>query len=372
MLNQKEMTAPNTSVGVDDGQPHVIHNHSITDSPAANKEKMRGDSVNSVSVNELLDHTFEPRPPVIDKLLYPGTYLFVGPPKVGKSFLMLQLGYHVSKGKDLWGYHASQGGVLYLALEDDYFRIQQRMYKMYGAEGTDDFRLSIKVRTLQTGLIDQLEEYLRQRSDTKLIIIDTLQKIRGVQGDQYNYGADYDVITKLKKFSDQHNVCVLVVHHTRKMSSEDSFEMISGTNGIFGAADGAFVITKQKRMDDKAILDITGRDQPNETLTLYFDKGHCIWKCTCKSSEKTVEANVEDPVLKAVADLIRDGNWEGTPTELHNLIGKDFTKPHFLTRYLNVRVNDLLSRYGIRYWQTRTSSSRMIHIGRRTENKSTE
>ena len=55
---------------------------------------------------------------------------------------------------------------------------------------------------------------------------------------------------------------LLVVHHTRKLESKDSFDMISGTNGLLGAADGAFIMHKKKRTDNTAVMDIVGRDQP--------------------------------------------------------------------------------------------------------------
>ena len=64
---------------------------------------------------ELYGTTYESKSAVIDGLLYAGTYLFAGAPKLGKSFLMLQLGYHVSTGTPLWGYPVRQGSVLYLA-----------------------------------------------------------------------------------------------------------------------------------------------------------------------------------------------------------------------------------------------------------------
>ena len=53
----------------------------------------------------------------------------------------------------------------------------------------------------------------------------------------YPASSDYEIVTKLKSFSDKYGVCLLVVHHTRKLESEDSFDMISGTNGLLGAAD---------------------------------------------------------------------------------------------------------------------------------------
>ncbi len=68
------------------------------------------------------------RPPVIDGLLYSGAYILAGAPKIGKSFLVAQLAYHVSTGQRLWGYEVHQGTVLYLALEDDFQRIQSRMF----------------------------------------------------------------------------------------------------------------------------------------------------------------------------------------------------------------------------------------------------
>ena len=81
----------------------------------------------TVSMNEIYETVFESRPPLVDGLLYSGTYLFVGAPKLGKSFFMAQLAYHISTGIPLWNYPVRKGTVLYLALEDDYRRLQERM-----------------------------------------------------------------------------------------------------------------------------------------------------------------------------------------------------------------------------------------------------
>nr|WP_330407370.1 AAA family ATPase [Enterocloster lavalensis] len=85
--------------------------------------------------------------------------------------------------------------------------------------------------------------------NTRLIIIDTLQKIREAGGDKYSYGNDYDIIGKLKQFAGRTGLCLLLVHHTRKQQADDKFDMISGTNGLLGAADGAFLLQKEKRTD---------------------------------------------------------------------------------------------------------------------------
>lgn len=119
---------------------------------------------------------------------------------------------------------------------------------------------------------------MKAHTDARLIIIDTLQKVREVGGDRYSYSSDYEIVTKLKAFSDKYGICLLVVHHTRKLESEDSFDMISGTNGLLGAADGAFIMHKKKRTDNEAVMDIVGRDQPDQELTIEFDRERCVWK----------------------------------------------------------------------------------------------
>lgn len=138
MNDEKEMTALSTSVGADEGQSLNIKSEDSIPGEAANfnsfeqiQRKIRRmldpGYLKTVSMTELYDTVYQSRPPLIDGLLYPGTYLFVGAPKLGKSFLMAQLAYHISTGTPLWNYPVRKGTVLYLALEDDYSRLQKRL-----------------------------------------------------------------------------------------------------------------------------------------------------------------------------------------------------------------------------------------------------
>lgn len=243
----------------------------------------------TISMNELYENVYQSRPPVIDGLLYPGTYLFAGAPKVGKSFLMAQLAYHVSMGLPLWDYPVHKGTVLYLALEDDHRRLQERLYRMFGMDGTNDLLFSICAKQVGAGLEEQLKRFVQEHPDTKLIIIDTLQKIREAGGDKYSYANDYEVVGKLKRLADACGVCLLLVHHTRKQQADDKFDMISGTNGLSGAADGAFLLQKEKRTDDTATLDVVGRDQQDQRLYLTKDKEHLTWTLERMETELWVE-----------------------------------------------------------------------------------
>ena len=320
--------------------------------------------LHTVSLTELYETTYESRPPVIDGLLYSGAYLFVGAPKVGKSFLMAQLAYHASTGQKLWDYDVNQGTVLYLALEDDYQRLQARMSRMFGVGGAANLRFAVYAKQLGAGLDEQLEKFVREHPDTRLIIIDTLQKIREAGGDAYSYANDYEIIGRMKQFADQKGVCVLLVHYTRKQLAGDKFEMISGTNGLLGCADGAFLLQKEKRTDLSATLDIVGRDQPDQRLHLIRDPERLIW--LLDHAETELWESPPDPLLDKIAAVITEDNpeWNGSATELVCLLQVDI-QPNILTRKLNVKAGELRNEYQIDYSIKRTRNGSAICLARK-------
>ena len=357
---QEKTTVPYPPVGADGGQSlSKVTEQSIAEEVDEHKspekdllEKMRQYSdpayLPTVSMQDLYENVYQSKPPVIDGLLYTGTYLFVGAPKVGKSFLMAQLAYHVSMGLPLWGYAVRQGTVLYLALEDDHRRLQERLYRMFGTDSTPDLRFAICAKKLDNGLEEQLKKFILEHSDTRLVIIDTLQKVRENGMDKYSYASDYDVITGLKQFADASGICLLLVHHTRKQQADDRFDMISGTNGLLGAADGAFLLQKERRTGNTATLDISGRDQQDQRLYLTRDEEWLVWQLARTETELWREP--PDPVLEAVAALVtaERPEWAGTATELIAVLGLEL-QPNVLTKRLNVRAGKLLNDFHIRY-----------------------
>ena len=173
MENKKEMTAPCVSVGADTEQsfqkcsndiiPRNAENINSFEEMQRELRKMLDPSyLKTMSMTELYDTVFQSRPPLIDGLLYPGTYLFVGAPKLGKSFLMAQLAYHISTGMPLWNYTVRKGTVLYLALEDDYRRLQERLYRMFGTDGAENLFFSVSAGQLGNGLDEQLTRFMQE------------------------------------------------------------------------------------------------------------------------------------------------------------------------------------------------------------------
>lgn len=372
MTKEKEMTAPNVSVGADTEQSsRNLANNSLTDFDTDFKgfdemqreilRMMDPSYLKTVSMSELLDNVYQSKPPLVDGLLYRGTYLFVGAPKLGKSFLMTQLAYHISTGTPLWNYPVHKGTVLYLALEDDYRRLQERSYRMFGTAENECLFFSVSAGQLGSGLDEQLTNFLREHSDTSLIIIDTLQKVREVGGDNYSYANDYQIITRLKALADGYGICLLLVHHTRKQQSDDKFDMISGTNGLLGAADGELLLTKEKRTGNAACLDVSSRDQPDQRLHLFRNEETLAWEL--ERVEMELWKAPPEPLLEQVSTFLSSGSkeWTGTPTELVAILGVDM-KPNALTRRLNVNAGRLLNEYGIRYESSRSRNERTVKL----------
>lgn len=372
MENRKERTAPDLSVGADTEQPISKKTTSSISKYEGNiksfeemQRKMQlgldPSYLKTISMNELFDTQYGSKQPLIDGLLYPGTYIFAGSPKLGKSFLMAQLAYHVSTGTPLWNYTTRKGTVLYLALEDDYRRLQERLYRMFGTESTDNLYFSVSAGQLGKGLDEQLARFVAEHPDTKLIIIDTLQKVREVGGDNYSYANDYQIMARLKSFADAHYICMLLVHHTRKQNAGDKFDMISGTNGLLGAADGAFLLQKEKRTGNAATLEVSGRDQQDQKLYLVRNTETLLWDLQRAETELWKEP--PEPLLDEIAELVLKENlyWEGSATELASLVKVEI-QPHVITRKLNVLAGRLYAEHGIYFRGERTHEGRKLRF----------
>ena len=357
MSNKIEKTAGTPSVGADGRQSIQSSDVSIPHSRTNCNSKI----LETKSMAEIYDTVYLSKPPLIDGLLYPGTYLFAGAPKLGKSFLMAQIAYHISMGLNMWGFPVRQGTVLYLALEDDYHRLQERLYWMFGTDSTDNLHFAIKAPDIENGLDEQLESFMHQHSDTSLIIIDTLQKIREVGGEKYSYANDYEIIARMKEFADKHSICLLLVHHTRKQTADDKFDMISGTTGLLGATDGAFLLQKKKRTSNAATLEVSGRDQPDQKLYISRNPETLQWEMDEVETELWQEP--PDPLLDLIQSLLTTGNptWSGTATKLAAALKLDIT-PIALAMRLNVRAGKLMNDYHIHYENSRTHAGRVITL----------
>ena len=371
-MDNETKTVPGPSVSSDEIQPSLTDEERISDF-RPDVQKKNPFEINlmlnpefgylkTYSMRALYEHRHESDPPIIEGLLYPGLYLFAGAPKIGKSFCMLQLAYQVSRGGKLWNFEIPRPrSVLYAALEDTKERLQDSMYRMFWTDLSENLFLSFETKTVEGGLINQLNVFLGEHKDTGLIILDTLQKVRETGSGSYCYAMDYENIGKLKAVADAHKLCIIVVHHTRKMDASDRTEMISGTTGLLGAADGAFIMYKEKRTDLTASLEITGRDQGDQKL--YLTRNEETLAFELDRVENDYPPPPPDQILQKIGGMIGEGRpvWVGRATALVQLLDLPI-KGNTLSYHLNVKAGQLWDRYRIRFETGRTHEGRSIKL----------
>ena len=157
--------------------------------------------LSAISGAKLMDLEFAPQEFVVRGLLPNGLSILGGAPKIGKSWMVLDIGVRVAKGESIWSLPTKRGTVLYLALEDSRARIQERLCKL-----TDDVPgnlfFAIAAGTLADDLCFQIEQFISEHRDTILVIIDTFQIVR-VGGIDTSYANDYDEVRKLKALADE-------------------------------------------------------------------------------------------------------------------------------------------------------------------------
>lgn len=286
--------------------------------------------------------------------------VLASPPKYGKSFLALQLGHSVATGTPFLGHETTRAPVLYLALEDVESRVQTRLWGL-ADESTDDFVIATHALTLGSGLVEQLEDYLEDYPGTKLFIIDTLQVARDVATD-YSYSSDYADMRKLKSFSDEHGVCVLVLTHLRKLVCPgDSFANITGTTGISGAVDTMMVLQRDSRHDAVSTMDITGRDIPDTLLKLR--RNGTLWELVEEVSGEELEAEHIPECVKSITRRVTESGaeWFGSATELIECFGIEGVTPAALGKLLT-QHRDWMGRNGVAFSSKRSATARTITL----------
>lgn len=281
--------------------------------------------LDTITATDLQKKEIPPIRFIVNKLLTVGLNILASPPKYGKSWMVLALCLAVSMGGRFLGYDTARCECLYLALEDSQRRLKSRMNKLLsGKSAPAGFHFATAAHSMDEGLFDQLEGFLKAHPGTGLIVIDTLQKVRGcAQGREGAYATDYREAGALKAFADKHNVSLLAVHHLRKMMDDaDPFNRISGTNGIAGAADTMMVLSKEKRGDDNATLSIVGRDVEPTDMVLMFNKATCYWENLGDAdwyAERQARLAYEgSPIVKTIKKLLEQSpdGWKGTAQQL--------------------------------------------------------
>jgi hypothetical protein len=244
---------------------------------------------NTFTAAKLQRMTFEPVRYVVPQYVPEGVTLLIGRPKIGKSWLALDLAIACSSGLTVLGsLNPTEGDVLYLALEDSKRRLQRRVDKLLSpfSEAWSE-RLSIVEaggwRRADQGGLEDIEEWAATATKPVLVVIDTLARFRKpVDGKQQVYAADTEAIACLQKIAIKHNLAIVVVHHDRKAEADDPFDTVSGSLGLTGAADTILILKRQT--GGGMTLYARGRDIEERETAVRFEKTTCRWSILGEAS----------------------------------------------------------------------------------------
>jgi hypothetical protein len=262
----------------------------------------------AVRASELQSMTFPPVRYVLSGYIPEGVTILAGKPKVGKSWLVLDLCIASAAGRFTLGtLKPFPGDVLYLALEDNPRRLKRRIKKLLQAlESKWPDRLTLKTewRRADAGGLSDIEEWCASVPEPTLIVIDTLEKIRPMtNGKLQAYGVDYQAIEGLQKLAGKFGIAIVINHHVRKMDADDPFDTVSGTLGLTGAADTILIL---KRQSGGITLHARGRDIEESETAVQFDRATCKWTILGAAAD-VHRSNERAAIIRALETAGDDG-----------------------------------------------------------------
>ncbi|WP_409969177.1 AAA family ATPase [Bengtsoniella intestinalis] len=317
---------------------------------------------NTITAAELSVKEIPRTPFVVEEILPRGLTIFGGLGKVGKSWFSFWLAMQVAKGEPVWKFKTTKGTTLYLAFEDSEERLQERLFTLSDEleQAPANAHLCIEISKMGGELESRIRNFFSDHPDTNLIIIDTLQKVRG--NTESNYITDYDDLTTLKNLADEFKIAIVLVHHLRKQKDSDIFNQITGSTGLQGAADTMIVLGQSKRGDDFATFHLVGRDVKSRELELERGEDN-IWILV---SDSLHELNLKDKnFVDAICTLMVDKSvWVTNPTELSTLASEhsgDFYSNKMITKTLR-RLSKPLAALGIDCNIRKSNGYRIIEL----------
>ena len=224
---------------------------------------------------------------IVDGLIPEGLTILAGRPKIGKSWMALDLALGISCGqKVLGGIRVVQGDVLYCCLEDNPRRLQRRVTKLlglFGGEWPERLTLTTKWRRLDAGGVDDISAWCESVPSPRLVLLDTLAGVRPVRaGTDTIYEGDYKALRDVHRLAGDRGMGVVALHHTRKMEADDPVDTISGSLGLAGCADTCLILA---RSSSGTTLYVRGRDIEEGEKAIMFGTDNCRWSLLGEAAE---------------------------------------------------------------------------------------
>jgi hypothetical protein len=239
-------------------------------------------SVEIIAATDLLAMDFPELRWAIEGILPEGAAVLAAAPKIGKSWMVDDWAIAIAEGSRALGLtKVDAGQVLLLPLEDSHRRMQSRLKTLLRGRSLPKDRLDIAFGwpRFGEGFEDQVDAWVSGHADARLIVVDTLAKVRPVQrANRQLYEVDYEDLSVLASIvKARPGLALVAVHHDRKAEADDFLDSVSGSHGITGAADTVLVLRRSRGSAD-AVLHVTGRDVEEDDYGLRFTAG--CWELT--------------------------------------------------------------------------------------------
>ena len=259
---------------------------------------------------------------IVPGLIPEGCFIVAGPPKIGKSWWALQLATSVAQGALAFDkFETERGRVFYFALEDSKTRIHKRLL-LQGLAQEDDQVEYIHRCPYGEEAVKEIHRLFLECPDTKLVLIDTLEKVRGPRTTANMYEADYQAVGMFQELATEYHKAIGIFHHVRKNTPDNIEEAVSGSFGLTGAADSFFIIHRDVPIDYDAGMFINGRDIERRSFGLTFDDEKFLWSYHDEISSGKMSP-IRQAILEAVTKIgipckpknIAEMMYPGGPTE---------------------------------------------------------
>ena len=262
-------------------------------------------------------------------ILVEGTCILAAKAKTGKSWFVLAMCLAVCEGKDFLGYKTKQCSTLYLDLETNEFLQQKRLRQaLNGQPPPKNFYISSVAPSIENGLIDQVEAYLKEDPKIGVIVIDVFQKVRTSpknNSKENDYERAYKDIGPLNELANKHHISIILVTHLKKGENQDDpFDNIIGSSGQQGAATQMIVMTKQRKKGPAPIhVNVIGKTidgYPELDIKIENAQWSIVKSIDSDDQEQQelaeqyFSSNIRATVIKAVNT--NGGKWCGRCSEL--------------------------------------------------------
>jgi len=280
--------------------------------------------VKYISALDLIQKEFEPIRWTVPNLIPEGLIILAGKPKVGKSWLALHLCHAVAfpkGGYALGKIEVEPGKAVYYGLEDSERRLKDRLAMIScDLPLPEDLFISNHLERLDAGGLEEIEAFLEDNPETRLIVIDTLARVKPKRGRNNDaYETDTEIMGGLQSLAMRHSVTVLVVHHMRKnvKDADDVFDGVLGSTGLTGTAD-ATILAQRGRQTQEIVINITGRDVEEQRLSVKFDLTDRVPFNLLGDTEKVHMSETRKEIIKYLEE-----HGATTPKDLAAALGKN-------------------------------------------------